>query len=59
MFLEFFFNKFFLSMLNFFIQVSDFHDTDPRFNSLTWFDELTHKFFFAFFLFLINLFRLL
>jgi hypothetical protein len=42
-------------MLNFFIQVSDFHDTDPRFNSLTWFDELTNKFFFAFF-FLFNKF---
>jgi len=27
-------------MLNFF-SLSDFHDTDPWFNGLTWFDELT------------------
>jgi hypothetical protein len=46
-------------MLIFFIQLSDFHDTDPEFNKLTWFDELTHKFVFCFFFFLINFFRLL
>jgi hypothetical protein len=32
-------------MLNFFIQLSDFHDTNPGFNGLTWFDELTQIFF--------------
>jgi hypothetical protein len=35
-------------MLNFFIQLSDFHDTDFGFNRLTRFDELTQKFFFLF-----------
>jgi hypothetical protein len=35
-------------MLIFFIQLSDFHDMDPEFNRLTWFDELTQNFFFAF-----------
>jgi hypothetical protein len=39
-------------MLNFFILLSDFHDTELGFNGLTWFDELTQNlFFFAFFLF--------
>jgi hypothetical protein len=38
-------------MLIFLIQLSDFHDTDPDFNRLTWFDELTQQFFFAFFSF--------
>jgi hypothetical protein len=38
-------------MLNFFIQLSDFHDMDPGFNRLTWFDELTQNFFWLFFLF--------
>jgi hypothetical protein len=45
-------------MLNFFIQLSDFHDTDTGFNRLTWFDELTQNFFLLFF-FLIKFFRLL
>jgi hypothetical protein len=35
-------------MLIFFL-VSDFHDTDPGFDGLTWFDELTKNLFFAFF----------
>jgi hypothetical protein len=46
-------------MLNFFIQLSDFHDTDPGFNRLTWFDELNQKFFFCFFFYLIKFFYLL
>jgi len=45
-------------MLNFFIQLSDFHDTNPEFNRLTWFDELTQNVF-CFFFFLIKFFRLL
>jgi len=35
-------------MLNFFIWLSDFHDTDPGFNGLIWFDELTHIYFIYF-----------
>jgi len=45
-------------MLIFFIQLLDFHDTNPGFNRLTWFDELT-QILFCFFLFLIKFFRLL
>ena len=49
--------------VNFFsIQLSNFHDADPRFDVLTWFEGLTQliQFFFlhiSFFLFLINLFN--
>jgi hypothetical protein len=59
MFLEFFLIIFFVSVKYFFIQLFDFHDTDPGFNRLTWFDELTDKFIFYFFFFLINFFCLL
>ena len=31
-----------------FLFSSDFHDTDPGFDGLTWFDELTRIIFFAF-----------